>query len=203
VFLLSLHDDVLQTEMLSERLRQRRVNMRDLMLTAADVLFRRKQRDALTDDECNALVWSSAFNITAPGLPSVDELVGTGRMGIIRDAELRSALVALRQTRVALGATISEKSASSNFIFLPRTFPELFQLNVQFDDALGEVQTSNVCNLAAMRSNRSFLNQFSANADGYDAYVRDGVKPWSQQLDRVHALVDSALSLDHRGDTGR
>lgn len=62
---------------------------------------------------------------------------------------------------------------------------------------MGEIQTSNACDLASMRTNRAFLNQFSANADGYDAYVRDGLRPWSQQMDRVHKLVDNALGIDH------
>jgi hypothetical protein len=48
-----------------------------------------------------------------------------------------------------------------------------------------------------MRINRHFLNQFSANADGFDAYIRDGVKPWNLQFERVHDLVDSALAIDH------
>lgn len=201
IFLNSLHDDVLRAEELSSRLRQRRVELLDSMLSAADVLLKRDDRNALTGKECDAIVWSTAFNITAPALPSVDELVGTGRMNIIRNTELRTALVALRQTRAALGATISEKSASSNFRFLPLMFPELFRLDVQFDDSLGEVQSKNHCDLEAMRANRAFLNQFSANTDGFDAYIRDGVKPWSAQFDRVHELVDSTLAIDHLGDS--
>jgi hypothetical protein len=198
VFLISLHDDVLRADELSRRLRQRRIDLRDTMLSAADVLFARNDRSTLTDAECNSIVWSTAFNITAPGLPSVDELISTGRMEIIRDDELRTALIALRQTRAALDATISEKSASANFISLPTIFSNLFQLDVQFDDVLGEVQTRNECDLAAMRMHRQFLNQFSANTDGFDAYIRDGVKPWSLQFDRVHELVDRALAIDHQ-----
>jgi hypothetical protein len=118
-------------------------------------------------------------------------------MGIIRNTELRTALVALRQTRAALDAVISEKTASTNFKFLPAAFPDLFQLPMYFDDTLGEVSTRNDCDLAAMRSNRPFMNQFSANADGYDAYIRDGVRPWSLQFDKVHDLVDSALGINH------
>ena len=60
----------------------------------------------------------------------VDELIGTGRMSIIRDTELRTALVALRQTRAALDMTISEKTASSNFISLPAIFPQCARTNI-------------------------------------------------------------------------
>ena len=118
-------------------------------------------------------------------------------MGIIRNTELRTALVALRQTRAALDKAISEKTSSSNFKFLPAAFPDLFEINAYFDDARGDISTRNVCDLAAMRANRPFLNQFSANSDGYDAYIRDGMKPWSSQFDKVHDLVDSALEIDH------
>lgn len=199
-FLKALHEDVLRVDELSRRVRQRRLDRLNWMLGAGDVLFGRNERAAFTDDECTAVVWSSAFNITATGLPSVDELIGTGRMGIVRDVELRTSLVALKQTRAALDATISEKSASANFVSLPSVFPELFKLSMRFDDALGEVITKNECDLAAMRESQHFLNQFSANADGYDAYIRDGVRPWSLQFDRVHALVDSILSIDHEED---
>ena len=195
-----LHDDLLLADDLSRRLRQRRIDRLDAMLDAADVLFNRNERDSLTDKECGGIVWSTAFNIVASGLPSVDELLGTGRMGIIRNTELRTALVALRQTRSALDMTILEKTASFNFVNLPAAFPDLFRLAMYFDNTRGEVWTKNECDLTAMRANQPFLNQFSVNGDGYDAYVRDGVKPWSSQLDRVHELVDSALAFDHHAD---
>jgi len=201
IFLKNLHDDVLMADELSRRLRQRRLDRLIWTLGAGDVLFDRSQRNTLTDDECTAIVWTTAFNINAPGLPSLDELIGIGRMGIVRNVELRTALVALRQTRTALDAAISEKSSSSNFISLPSIFPELFQMTAYFDDISSEVVTRNECDLAAMRANRHFLNQFSANADGYDAYIRDGVKPWSLQFDKVHDLVDNALNIDHRADS--
>jgi hypothetical protein len=199
-FLNTLHEDVLRVDELSRRLRQRRLDRLDWTLNAGDVLFGRNDRETFTENECAAIVWSSAFNLTATGLPSVEELIGTGRMGIVRDIELRTALVALRQTRAALDATISEKTASANFISLPSTFPELFKMSMYFDDTVGEIFTKNECDLAAMRSNQHFLNQFSANADGYDAYVRDGVRPWSQQFERVHARIDAILSINHEKD---
>ena len=58
----------------------------------------------------------------------------------------------------------------------------------------------NECALTAIRANRSFLNQFSANFDGYDAYIRDDVEPWSSQFDKVHKLVDSALGINNHSE---
>ena len=76
-------------------------------------------------------------------------------------------------------------------------------MSMHFDDTVGEVITINECKLAAMRTNQHFLNQFSANADGYDAYIRDGVRPWSQQFEHVHARIDAILSIDHKTDINR
>jgi hypothetical protein len=196
-FLASLHVDLVRADELTQRLRHRRLDRLDDTVSTGEVLFGGEGRLSLTEEECNVIVWSTAFNINAPGLPSVDELISTGRMGIIRDSELRTALVALRQTRVTLEDAIAEKSMSSNFVSLPRVFPELFNMTMYFDEEVGEVRTRNECDLGAMRANQAFLNQFSANADGYDAYIRDGLKPWSSQFDKVHALVDAALGIEH------
>jgi hypothetical protein len=197
IFLVDLHDDLLRADELTRRLRQRRPKWVDYHLSVGEALFRGDQRNTLTDDECTSIVWSAAYNINAPELPSVDELISTGRMGIVRDTQLRTALVALRQTRVTLQDTISEKSTSSNFVSLPRAFPGLFKMAMYYDEEQGEVRIRSECDLPGMRANQAFLNQFSANADGYDAYIRDGLQPWSSQFDRVHQLVDEALGIGH------
>ncbi len=197
-FLQRLHGDVLLAEELSSRLRKRRLDRLQGIMDSSDVLFDRSGRDILTEEECIAIASASFFNINAPSLSSLDELIGTGRMEIIQDAELRTALVGLQQTRAALTATIAIQSGSSNFSNLPSSYPDLIQLASYFDAEVGEIRSSPQCDLAKMRANQSFLNQFSVNADGYDAYIRDGLAPWSAQFDRVHQLVDDALGLDHR-----
>jgi hypothetical protein len=42
----------------------------------------------------------------------------------------------------------------------------------------------------------------SANADGYDAYVRDALGPWSDQFDRAHARLDTLLGIAHEHEKG-
>ena len=48
-----------------------------------------------------------------------------------------------------------------------------------------------------MRTNQVFLNDFSIAADRCDAYVRDGLEPWSLAFDKVHHIVDRDLGLEH------
>jgi hypothetical protein len=201
LFLQRLHEDLLLAGELSSRVRDRRLDRLQSVIDAGDVLFDRVDRDTLTEEECISIASSSFFNINASSLSSLEELVGTGRMGIIRDAEIRTALVELQQTRAGLAFMINLQTTSSAFTHLPSTYPDLIQSTSYFDTGITEVRTHFQCDLAGMRVNQSFLNQFSVNADGYDAYVRDGLAPWSSQFDRVHQLVDQVLGMSHGMDS--
>jgi len=197
VFMHRLHEDLLLAEELSSRVRERRLNRLQSLMDASDVLFGRANRDVLSEEECTSIASSNYFNINASSLSSLEELESTGRMGIIRNTELRTALVELQQTRAALAFMINLQNNSSAFTHLPDAFPDLIQSESYFDTGINEVRTHFHCDLDSMRDNQAFLNRFSANIDGYDAYVRDGLGPWSSQFDRVHRLVDQALGISH------
>lgn len=48
-----------------------------------------------------------------------------------------------------------------------------------------------------MLASQNFLNHLSGNIDRYDAYIRDGLAPWTQQIDTVHQLVNHELGIVH------
>ena len=89
------------------------------------------------------------------------------------------------------------QTGSAAFTTLPSAYPDLVTLTSYFDTELKEIRSRPECDLAGMRSNRPFLNDFSVDADGYDAYVRDGLMPWITQFNEVHALVDEAVDISH------
>ena len=198
-FIARLHGELLLAEDLSSRVRDRRLGRRESMITAADVLFARSERDALSDEECMAVTGTHYFNINVPELPSLFELAGTGRMSIIRDPELRSALVKLQQNRSALSMLITLQSARA--IDLPQKYVDLIRLEAKYTAEDDEIHSNPKCDLVGMRANRAFLNDFSQNSDRYDAYVKDGLAPWSAQMDKLHRLVDDALGIVHESDT--
>ena len=140
---------------------------------------------------------SRFFNINVSNLPSYTELVSTGRLGIMQDKAPRTALVALQQTREALISLIIIQTTSATGENLASVYPELIQLESSFDRERGEVGSQHICKLSEMRKNQAFLNDFSVNADRYDAYVRDGLAPWIEQFIVVHELVDKALGKSH------
>ena len=83
---------------------------------------------------------------------------------------------------------------------MPALYPALVQVDGYFDEDIGEARVRMSCDTAAMRANRAFLNDFSVAMDRYDAYVRDGLRPWAVELENVHALVDAALGIRHGAD---
>jgi hypothetical protein len=111
-------------------------------------------------------------------------------------AHLRRALVALQQKRSALAFLVGVQSPKA--IDLPAEFPKLIAAEAAFSPERGEVVVAFRCNLAKMRQDQRFLNALSGDADRYDAFIRDGLAPWSTQFDEVHDLVDTALGIaDH------
>jgi hypothetical protein len=197
LFLTRLHDDLQRGEVLTARLRDKRLLRAGLLVRATDVVFGRTTEPALGAPECEAIASAHYYNIVAPELPSVIELMSSGRMGIVRDAQLRTALVALQQTRDALVLLIGVQSPKS--VDLPSVYPDLIRAEAAFNPEMGEVVSTFQCNLASMRDNQKFLNDLSGTSDRYDAFVRDGLAPWSAQFDETHQRVDAALGLSHEG----
>lgn len=194
-FIGRLHEDILLAEKLSDRVRARRLERAELLYVAADIVFGRIDRQLLTEEECSSIVSSSYFNINVAGFPSVTELVSTGRMQIISDLELRRALVYLEQVRGTLINYINVQTTAS--IAIGSKYPDIVQMESYYDPKLKEARAHLQCDLEKMRASQVFLNDMAIGIDRYDAYVRDGLSPWSEQFAKVHILVDQALGLEH------
>ena len=174
----------------------------DDLITTADALFARSDVTSLTKIECKSIVAATNFNINVAGLSSVAELMGTGRMDIIQNRELRSALTDLQQIKQTLTNYVIVQTTATAGSEMATLYPELIQLTASVESGTGEIRPRVACDLEKMRNDRTFLNDFSANADRYDAYVRDGLAPWSSQSEKVHSIVDGILGIDHVAEQG-
>ena len=195
-FLERLHPDIVRVEQSSARVRVRRIAQIDYLRSGAEVIFGVAERDELTPQECLAVATSHYFNINVLNLPSVVELENAGRVSIIRDTELRTALVDYEQRVQTFKIRQGDQSLSNNLLMLN---PQLVKVTPVFDSELGEMQTLPECDVAGMRADQAFLNAVAENLDAYDAYLRDGLLPWDAQLAEVHRLVDRALGIMHEG----
>ncbi len=195
LFIVRLHEDILLAESLTSRVRTRRIDRLTVLTEAANKIFARNQVKALNDKECRAVGAAHVYNIPLSDLPSLVELASSGRVSIIRDTKLRTALVALQQTKSALASFINLQGSGA--VDLPSKYPDLLQLEAYFDVQMNEIRSRTKCNMDKMRASQAFLNDYSENIDSYDAFVRDGLAPWNLQFKQVHHLVDAALGVDH------
>jgi hypothetical protein len=116
-------------------------------------------------------------------------------MGIIQDVQLRRELIELQMLRASLRALIDLWTPANPH--LATLYPRLMQTTLHQDDESGEVRNLFSCDVAGMRADDAFLNDFGASLDRFDGYIRDGLAPWSTQFDRVHAHIDAALAINH------
>lgn len=194
-YLNRLHDEIQNAEKLSARLLSRRIERQAITFGLLEAVFEDASRSTLTADECRAISGLHFFNIAVTGLSAAEELTASGRMDILQDLRLRAALGALRQAQEATNTYIRIQNAVA--YDLAHIYPDLISVTAYFDSDRHEVFSRSVCNLSAMRQSPAFLNDLSNNADAYDAYVRDGLSPWAEQMNLVHGLIDENLDIRH------
>ncbi len=198
LFLMRLHEDIEQANVLSARLIERRLRYPDELRMMSDILFERSAETELDAEGCRIIGSTHYYNINIGNLPAIVELISSGRMTIIKDPNLRTALVGLQQTEAGLASYINTQIASA--VDIPSKYPDLFTLTPSFDPDGGEARVRSQCDTHALRANQGFMNDFSQNVDRFDAFVRDGLAPWKSQFDAVHALVDDALDIQHANE---
>jgi hypothetical protein len=195
IFMQRLHEDILLAHKLSKRVRLRRLEKLDHLISSSDILYDRIQRKKFDEKECKGIGSSHHLNINVSRLASVTQLTNTGMLAIIRDPQMRTALAGLEQTIGNLNGLINLFSSGS--VDLSSKYPNLIQVEAYYDLESKEMRLRAICNLEGMKQNQSFLNDASQNIDRYDSYIRDGVAPWDSQFDIVHNLVDIQLKIKH------
>jgi hypothetical protein len=194
-FLQRIHEEILVIEHSSARVRLRRLNLIGPLEETAKVLFADGTSLQLGDKHCTALATSHYYHISVPEMPSLEELMSVGRVSIIDDVGLRTALISMRQSASALQWNIENVAPIVHD--LPIAHPALITSRPYFDEQLGEMQARYICDFQAMLGERSFLNKVSENIDGYDVYLRDGLIPWNEQLSKAHNLIDVYMKIEH------
>lgn len=194
-FVNRIHNEILEAEQVSKRVRERRLYLITPLSEAAKIIFNKNELGVLTDEHCLALATSHYLNIAISDLPSVTELMSAGRVAIIENHQLRTALIEHQQK---LGTLKELTQIMSRIVHnLAIEHPNLIKSESYYDETLGEMQSSYKCNLTQMRTNQLFLNSVSENVDGYDAYLRDALRPWSNHMSLVHKMLDQALDIEH------
>lgn len=116
-------------------------------------------------------------------------------IAIIEDHQLRIALIENQQK---LG-TVKENTENTLFVVhnLPIDYPNLIKPEPYLDESLGEMRAWYQCDLDEIRKSQGLLVAASKNVDGGDAYLRDGLCPWSTYLTHVHHVLEKVLGIEH------
>jgi hypothetical protein len=142
----------------------------------------------LTTDHCEAISRSHIYvgGILTP--PTIEELLATGRLQLITNSALRSAIVSYSQK--IEGYRQLNTDIQVDRLVLSRVYPSLITLKLQS-------QEDPTCDFAAMRQSPSFLNDLADNSYRHEAFVNQVVVGQQELRTSLHAVLDPELGIYH------
>jgi hypothetical protein len=140
---------------------------------------------------CRAIAASHIYvaQIVVPS--TIEELISTGRLQLIRKSEMRLSIVSYAQT--IEGYRQLNTDIQTDRAVLSRLYPSMIVLRLHDDDAV-------TCDFEAMSRSSAFRNDLADNSFRHDAYVENVVIGQQDLRKRLHALLDDELGFaDHEG----
>lgn len=119
---------------------------------------------------------------------TIQELISTGRLHLIRNNALRLAIVSYSQT--IEGYRQLNADIQSDRAVLSRIYPSMITLRLHDDRDV-------VCDFEAMRQSLAFKNDLADNSFRHTAYVTNVVIGQQELRKDLHALIDSELGIAH------
>lgn len=199
-YLLRLHGEVeSMIAMRAGRVAERERNFA-AMVVVADMFAGRIELRDLTAEECQAVAETHILSNLTDRLPTVAEMIASGRLDTLRSDEVRAAITVLEQAKARAGDVVSAIQLHSRTLY--DHHPDLIEARVSaYEDDLSLRVVDYTCDPAAMIENRAFLNQFAGNFARYDSYVFQGIRGVQAGLIDLHAALDAELGIDHAEDT--
>jgi hypothetical protein len=197
-YLERLHEEVVRTSELREENVARRIKTLNDLGAARDFLISEEGTDGLSPSTCLALVLVTVMTKVTADLPTVAELLSAGQLDTLGSADIRSSVVRLIQ--VTDRGNDALDGITRGVTPLYRRYPDLIQIRGSADRIDSDFEYwGPECNGAAMRENRSFLNDFVDFHLRYGAAVAI-IKRESEELERLHLNLDQALGIEHPGE---
>lgn len=169
---------------------------------ALDVINDSASVEKLTGSQCASIFFSHVYEQDYQGLPTVEELLTSGRLSTLRHDELRSLLAKHQQhltgwQRVLMGML-------GDRLVISRVHPNLFQIKpgirnfdlnpTEFIEQ--EMENSATCDLAGMRQSAAFKNDLVDNVTRQGIAARQ-LSRQRQILIETHDVLDTILSIEH------
>jgi len=198
----ALHTEITETEKLAANIVGKRTGYANILATTTNILFGLAPMRELTQAECTSLIYSNVFYFGRTNLPSLERLQATGRLDIVRDSDLNSALAKLLQRQETLDFTSSLGDHAHDIGHL---YPEIIETSsiLEHSDAREDLEreVAATCTANTIQQNKGLMADIAVNADAYDAFMRDGLHPWLAQIQDVHRQLDLTLNIKHNEET--
>ena len=167
-----------------------------LLGEAVDILASGSDAIQLSPAHCSAIATSSKMTIPPADLPTVRELLSSGRLDIILSIDVREAILIYTQHVARARDLITGMADQSED--LSRRYPALIKVHYgSAPDRPDRVWLNPVCDTTAMGKDIAFLNALGANAYQYNVYTDRAVLPVSRELAKLHETLDQALGIKH------
>ncbi len=195
-YLTRLHGEVEQLLETRARYDRSRTKFSVDLLGAVKVLDDAEGITSLSLDQCDAVAGSAHTTVPPAELPTVAELLSTGRLDHLSSATVRTAILTYVQDAVRARDLIVVITDSGRD--LGKAHPHLITHHVGASRIRSEeVWLNPECRTEAMRADPAFRNELSENAYMYNVYTTRAVLPVSRQLAALHAVLDAEMSIAH------
>jgi len=156
----------------------------------------------MTPEECLSLAFASVVTNPTDDLATLIELESQGGLSLFRDERIRAALRDFLLTRARVRDSREGIALSVRDVF--DRHPDLIRItasNRPSPDDLRNAPQSDVfpsfeCDLAAMREDTAFLNDFEWTRLVRTQHIEDNALV-DQSLANLHSVLDEALGLSH------
>lgn len=138
---------------------------------------------------CRALYRSHIFFNDSVPMPTIDEMLSSGRILLISDSALRTKII--RFTLASTESALLMDNIRNDRLVLSRIHPELMRLKAT--DFFG---SEAYCDFEAMRGNRAFINDFADNLGRYRAYSELILKPKQARQQELYESLSRVLGID-------
>ena len=161
-------------------LRQRYKSKLDTLAFALDKLFS-TEVIALTDPECINIAMTHIFDWEPSSVSTIEELVASGKINLIRSEELRRKIILFRS--ISSSIELQMNRVISEVHVLVDLYPELIIRN--WDGQFGVFN----CDVSAMKKNRYFLAHLQSNRGRTGGLVR-AADDAIASLEEIIALIE-------------
>jgi hypothetical protein len=199
-YLTRLHGEIEQLLETRARYDRSRTTFSADLLGAVEALNDATGTATLSPGQCDAIAGSAHTTVPPAELPTVVELLSTGRLDHLSSATLRTAVVTYTQDAArARDLVVVVTDAGRD---LGKAYPHLITHHVGASRVGSEVIWLNPeCRAQQMRADAAFRNELSENAYMYNVYTTRAVLPVSRQLAALHAVLDAELGITHPART--